>query len=103
MVHCNERVNAGLIADAVGSGDKDAVGGEAHLVGAGNNPLRVGGGEMGVSRSTRVPRCAVSTIWRAVSCGLSSTGCAPSRSFETHSGWRASRLQSSVTPMVSMG
>ena len=88
-IHLRQGVDAGLNADAIGRGDKDAVGDEAHLVGAGDDPLGIGGGEMGVSRSTRVPRCAVSTIWRAVSCGLSSAGCGPSRSFETHSGWRA--------------
>ena len=47
MVHERQRVHAGLDADAVGRGDEDAVGGQAHLVGARDDPLGVGGGEMG--------------------------------------------------------
>ena len=66
-VHLQQRIDAGLDADAIGRGDKVAVGDEAQLVGAGDDPLGVGGGECGVSSSTRVPRCAVSAIWRAVS------------------------------------
>ena len=46
MVHLNERVNSGFIADAVGCGDEVAVGGKTHLAGAGDDPLRVGGGEV---------------------------------------------------------
>ena len=44
---CEQRVHAGLDADAVGRGDELAVGDQAHLVGAGDDPLRIGGGEMG--------------------------------------------------------
>jgi hypothetical protein len=88
------------IADAVGRGDKDAVGDEAHLVGAGDDPLGIGGGEVGGEEQHARAERAVSTIWRAVSCGLSSAGCGPSRSLETHSGCAPARLQSSVTPIV---
>ena len=43
----SEGINAGLKADAVGRGDKFAVGDEADLVRAGDDPLSVGGGEVG--------------------------------------------------------
>jgi hypothetical protein len=48
VVHLNESVDAGFIADAVGRGARNlAVGDQAHLVSAGDDPLRVGGGEVG--------------------------------------------------------
>ena len=42
-----EGVDSGLDADAIGRGDEIAVGDEVHLVGAGDDPLGVGCGEMG--------------------------------------------------------
>ena len=87
--HVQQRIHAGFDANAVGRGDEFAVGDEAQLVGMGDDPLRVGGGDdRQPSHSTRVPRCAVSLSWRAVSSGLSSAGCAPSRSFAVQSSGR---------------
>ena len=45
--HVQQRIDAGLDADAIGRGNELAVGDEAQLVGVGNDPLRVGGGEVG--------------------------------------------------------
>ena len=103
LVHAYEGVDACLDADPIGRCDELAVCDEAQFVGMGNDPLRVGGSEMRGEQENARAEWAVSAIWRAVSCGLSSTGLAPSRSSETHSRPRASRLQLSVTPMVSMG
>ena len=44
VVHADESIDAGFIADAVGRGHELAVGGKTHLMRAGNDPLRVGGG-----------------------------------------------------------
>ena len=46
-IHLRQGVDAGFNADAIWRGDKDAVGDEAHLVGAGDDPLGIGGGEIG--------------------------------------------------------
>jgi len=47
VVHVDEGVNPGFDADVIGRRDEVAVSDEAHLVGAGDDPLRVGCGEMG--------------------------------------------------------
>ena len=43
----SERINTGLNANDVRRGDKFAVGDEPHLVRVGDDPLSVGGGEVG--------------------------------------------------------
>ena len=52
--HVQQHIDAGLDADAVGRGDEFAVGDEAQLVGVGDDPLRIGGGE--VARRARHAR-----------------------------------------------
>ena len=45
--HMDQRVHARLDAHGVGGGNKVPVGGQTHLVSAGNDPLDIGGGEVG--------------------------------------------------------
>ncbi len=44
--HVQQRVDSGIDADAIGRGDEFAVGDQAELMGAGNDPLRIGGGDI---------------------------------------------------------
>ena len=45
--HVEEDIDAGVDADRIGRGHELAVGGESELMGVGNDPLRVGGGDVG--------------------------------------------------------
>ena len=45
-IHFGQRVHARFHAHAIRRGAEDAVSHEAHLVSAGHDPLRIGGGEM---------------------------------------------------------
>jgi len=44
--HVQQDIDSGVDADSVGRGDEFAVGGKSELVGAGDDPLRVGGGDI---------------------------------------------------------
>src|ERR1019366_5098468 len=44
--HVQQRVHAGVNPDAIGRGGKFAVGNKPHLVGVGDDPLGVGGGNV---------------------------------------------------------
>ena len=99
--HVEEDIDAGVDADRIGRGHELAVGDEAELMGVGNDPLRVGGGDVGADPDDA--GAEVRGVFELV-CGVVGAELDRMRAFAElggPAGLAMSRLQSSVVPMES--
>src|SRR5580658_3159563 len=93
--HVQQGVDAGLDADAVGSGDELAVGDEVELAGVRDDPLRIGGGD--VAADPDHARAEVSCVFKLAG-GVFGTKLDGTRAFAKFR--RPLRLISEQAPVV---